>query len=241
MASRVLKLGVLVSGRGSNLQALLDAEAAGWLPARVVLVLSDVEDAPALERAKAHGVEALFIDPNSCDIEEKSMALLDERGVELICLAGFMRILSPGLVSRYLGRIVNIHPSLLPSFRGLRAQRKALRAGVRVAGCTVHFVSEEVDAGPIIIQASVPVLLSDTEESLAERILAQEHRIYPLAVKYIADGRVSLKEGRAVWRDFEEAEAGSIISPSERAPAEELWEGVSSRLPPPPGGSGSSL
>lgn len=238
MTSRVLKLGVLVSGRGSNLQALLDAEAAGWLPARVFLVLSDVEEALALERARARGVEALFIDPSSGDFEAKAMALLDERGVELICLAGFMRILSPRFVRHYLGRIVNIHPSLLPSFRGLRAQRKALRAGVRVSGCTVHFVTEEVDAGPIIIQASVPVLLSDTEESLAERILAQEHRIYPLAVKYIAEGRVSLREGKALWQGFEEAEAGPIISPSERAHAEELWEGVPSRLPPPPGGAG---
>ncbi len=149
-----------------------------------------------------------------------------------------MRILSPGFVRRYRGRIINIHPSLLPSFRGLRAQRKALRAGVRVAGCTVHFVTEEVDAGPIIIQASVPVLLSDSEESLAGRILRQEHRIYPLAVKYIAEGRVSLREGRAVWQDFEEAEAGPIISPSERAHARELWEGVPSRLPPPPGEEG---
>ena len=191
------RLAVLASGRGSNLQALLNAQADPGHPAEVVRVLSDVEDAPALDRARRAGVEAVWVDPRGGDFDRRLVRAIEKADAGLICLAGYMRVLSEEVVARFGGRIVNIHPSLLPAFPGLHAQRKALRAGVRVAGCTVHFVDEGVDTGPIILQAAVPVLPEDDEEILSRRILRYEHRIYPLAVRLIAGGRVRL-EGRRV-------------------------------------------
>ncbi|HHV79452.1 MAG TPA: phosphoribosylglycinamide formyltransferase [Firmicutes bacterium] len=195
------RVGVLVSGRGSNLQALLDACASGSVPAKVVLVISDKPNAAALEKARAAGVEALAIEPARVggmrQFEVQAVTALKSKGVELVCLAGFMRVVSPAFLKEFPGRVLNIHPSLLPSFPGLDAQKQALEYGVKVTGCTVHFVDEQVDHGPIVIQAAVPVLEGDTVESLSERILEQEHKIYPEAVRLFATGRLKL-EGRRV-------------------------------------------
>ncbi|HXG15054.1 MAG TPA: phosphoribosylglycinamide formyltransferase [Calidithermus sp.] len=201
MRSRPLAVGVLASGRGSNLQALLDAAARPGYPARVVIVIADRERAPALARAEAAGVPAVFLDPKGYEDRAAYDAALSERleraGVELVCLAGFMRILGPAFVRAWRGRVMNIHPALLPAFPGLHAQRQALEYGVKVAGATVHFVDEGVDSGPIILQAAVPVEPDDTEETLSARILAEEHRLYPEAVRLYAEGRLQV-EGRRV-------------------------------------------
>lgn len=201
MGSKVIKLGVLVSGRGSNLQSIIDHIEEGKLSAKIMVVISDKENAYALERAKKHGIPAVFINPaeysSKEDFEKAIGDELEKREVELICLAGFMRILSPYFVNRFRNRIINIHPALLPSFPGLHAQRQAVDYGVKLAGCTVHFVDESVDGGPVIIQAVVPVFDDDTDETLSERILRYEHKIYPMAIKLIAEGRVKL-EGRKV-------------------------------------------
>jgi len=196
-----LRVGVLVSGRGSNLQALLDAAARPGYPARVVVVVGDQEQAPALARARAGGVAAVWLNPKDFgDRVAYDVALgraLDEHRVGLVCLAGFMRILTGGFVRAFSGRILNVHPSLLPAFPGLHPQRQALDHGVKLAGATVHFVDEGVDSGPIILQSSVAVDADDTEESLSERILAVEHRLYPEAVRLFAEGRLTLA-GRKV-------------------------------------------
>ena len=189
-----LRVGVLASGRGSNLQAILDATRLPDFPARVVVVIADRERAMALERAAGAGVPGVFLDPKAYGDRETYdaalLACLEEHGVELVCLAGFMRILGAAFVRRLRGRLINIHPSLLPAFPGLHAQRQALHHGVKVAGATVHFVDEGVDTGPIIAQASVPVRDDDTEESLSERILVQEHRLYPDVIRRLAEGGV---------------------------------------------------
>ena len=196
-----LGLGVLASGRGSNLQAILEACARPDFPARVVVVVADRERAPALEHARQHRVPAIWLNPKDfgdrAAYDEALRRLLDEHRVGLVCLAGFMRILTPGLVRAYAGRIVNVHPSLLPAFPGLAAQRQALAYGVRVAGATVHFVDDGVDTGPIILQASVPVHPDDTEETLSARILLEEHRLYPDAIRLFAEGRLTIA-GRKV-------------------------------------------
>jgi phosphoribosylglycinamide formyltransferase-1 len=196
-----LALGVLVSGRGSNLQAILDACARPDFPARVVVVISDRERAVALERARAAGVEALWVNPKDfADREAFDVALVHEltaRQVGLVCHAGFMRILSPTYVRALAGRALNIHPSLLPAFPGLHAQRQALDHGAKVSGATVHFVDEGMDTGPIVLQAAVPVEPGDTEDTLAARILIQEHRLYPEAIRLFAEGRLRI-EGRRV-------------------------------------------
>ena len=194
-------IGVLVSGRGSNLQAILEACARPGFPAHVAVVISDRERAVALERARAAGVEALWINPKDfADREAFDRALVQElnaRGVGLVCSAGFMRILSPVYVRAFAGRSLNIHPSLLPAFPGLHAQRQALDHGVKVAGATVHFTDEGMDSGPIVLQAAVPVEPGDTEETLSARILVQEHRLYPEAIRLFAEGRLRI-EGRRV-------------------------------------------
>jgi len=200
-----LRVGVLASGRGSNLQALLDASARPGYPAEVVLVISDRERAAALDRARAAGVEALFVNPKDFgDREAFDLALVREftaRGVGLVCNAGYMRILSVAYVRAFAGRAMNIHPSLLPAFPGLHAQRQALEHGVKVAGATVHFVDDgPVDTGPIILQASVPVQADDTEDSLSARILAEEHRLYPEAVRLFAEGRLEVVGRRVIIR-----------------------------------------
>ena len=196
-----LALGVLASGRGSNLQALLEACARPGFPARVAVVISDRERAPALEHARGAGVEALWVNPKDFgDREAFDLALVHElrsRGVGLVCHAGFMRILSPAYVRAFAGRALNIHPSLLPAFPGLHAQRQALDHGAKVSGATVHFIDEGVDTGPIVLQAAVPVEPSDTEETLSARILVEEHRLYPEAVRLFAEGRLHI-QGRRV-------------------------------------------
>lgn len=199
--NKPLPIAVLVSGRGTNLQAILDAINEGWLTARVVVVISDNPRAYALERAKAAGVPAFTLLPadfaNKEEYEENLVRLCKEHGAEAVALAGYMRILGAKFLQAFPSRVVNIHPSLLPSFPGLRAQKQALEYGVRYSGCTVHFVDEGVDSGPIILQAVVPVLPDDTEESLSERILLQEHRLYPRALQLLAEGRLVI-EGRRV-------------------------------------------
>jgi phosphoribosylglycinamide formyltransferase 1 len=196
-----LAVGVLASGRGSNLQSIIDACRAPDFPARVAVVVSDREAAAALERARAAGIEAVFVNPKDFgDRDAFDAALvrtLEARDVRLVCHAGYMRILSPSYVRAFAGRALNIHPSLLPAFPGLHAQRQALAYGVKLAGATVHFVDEGVDTGPIVLQASVPVAADDTEETLSARILAQEHRLYPQAIRLFAEGRLKI-EGRHV-------------------------------------------
>jgi phosphoribosylglycinamide formyltransferase-1 len=200
-----LAVGVLVSGRGSNLQALLDACAAPGFPARITIVISDREHAPALERARAAGVEALWINPKDFpDREAFDRALvreLEARKVGLVCSAGFMRILSPVYVRAFAGRALNIHPSLLPAFPGLHAQRQALDHGVKLAGATVHFVDDALDGGPIVLQASVPVEPDDTEATLSARILVEEHRLYPAAVRLFAEGRLEIVGRRVIVKE----------------------------------------
>lgn len=197
-----LNIAVLISGRGSNLQSIIDNVENGYIPnACVSVVISDKKDAYGLERAMDHGINAVFIDPAAYQSKEYfENALLDvlaRFSTDVLLLAGFMRILGSSVIKAYSNRIMNIHPALLPSFKGLHAQKQALDYGVKIAGCTVHFVDEGMDSGPIILQKSVPVLDSDTEKSLSERILAQEHIIFPEAVKLFAEGRLDIK-GRRV-------------------------------------------
>jgi phosphoribosylglycinamide formyltransferase-1 len=196
-----VRLGVLASGRGSNLQAIIDAIEKRSLEAAVAVVISNKADVSALERARRHGVPAIFLDPKATPGREQYDTLLLERlrehDAELIVLAGYMKIVTRVLLDAYPNRIMNIHPSLLPAFPGLTAQKQALDWGVKFAGCTVHFVTEGVDAGPIIRQAGVPVFESDTEETLSARILSEEHRIYTEAIQLFAEGRLSV-EGRIV-------------------------------------------
>lgn len=203
--SATLAVGVLASGRGSNLQALLDACRRPGYPAHIAVVISDRKDAAALERARAAGVEALWIDPRDFrDRESFDATLVQEleaRKVGLVCLAGFMRILSPACVRALAGRALNIHPSLLPAFPGLRAQRQALEHGAKVSGATVHFVEEGVDAGPIVLQAAVRVEPDDTEATLSARILVEEHRLYPEAVRLFAEGRLTVVGRRVIVKE----------------------------------------
>jgi phosphoribosylglycinamide formyltransferase 1 len=196
MRSTPLVLGVLASGRGSNLQAIIDAIDAGRCPARVAVVVSDRKDAPALDRARRAAIRGAHLDPRAfpdrAAFDEAVAGVLDEWGVELVCLAGYMRLLSPEFVRRYRGRILNVHPALLPTFPGLHAQRQALEHGVKVSGATVHFVDEGVDTGPIVLQSAVPVLEGETEASLTARILVEEHRLYPEAIRLYAEGRLEV-------------------------------------------------
>jgi len=209
-----LRVGVLASGNGSNLQAIIDASRQGLIDVEVAVVVSDVPDARALKRAREADVPALHIDPGprrtrlTSGAEAEYARVLEEHEVDVVALAGFMRILHDDFLCRFDGRIVNIHPSLLPSFPGLDAQRQALEHGVKWTGATVHFVDAGVDTGPIIVQSAVPVEQGDTRDSLAERILREEHRIYPLALQLIAEGRVSL-EGRRTCVDRTAAAATS--------------------------------
>jgi phosphoribosylglycinamide formyltransferase 1 len=196
MDVRPVALGILASGRGSNLQAILDAIAAGRCPARVAVVVSDRPDAPALARARGAGVEAVHVDPRfhpeRAAFDRVVAGVLEKHAVQLVCLAGYMRLLSPGFVAAFRGRIFNVHPALLPAFPGLHPQRQALQHGVKVAGATVHLVDEGTDTGPIVLQAAVPVLEGDTEESLAARILVEEHRLFPEAIRLYAEGRLEV-------------------------------------------------
>jgi phosphoribosylglycinamide formyltransferase-1 len=192
---------ILLSGRGSNFMVLSDAIEAGKVPARIAVVVSNKPEAPGLERARSRGYKAVCVP--SAGMERESfdrlvVAELRAENVDFVCLAGFMRLLSPWFVSQYPMRILNIHPSLLPAFPGVHAQRQALTWGAKVTGCTVHFVDEELDHGPIIVQYPVPVLEDDTEESLSARILVHEHQIYPEALKIVCEGRYRLDGRRLV-------------------------------------------
>ena len=201
-----LNIGILVSGRGSNMLAIIRSIEKGKVKgAKVAVVISDKREAKALESAMRHGIDAVWLDPaeaaSRLDYDRRLLDILAEKGVTpksgLLLLAGFMRLLSPEFVDAFRGRIMNIHPALLPSFPGMRAQEQALQHGAKVSGCTVHFVVPEVDSGPIILQSAVKVEEADTPESLSARILKQEHRIYPLAVKLFVEGRLKI-EGRKV-------------------------------------------
>jgi len=191
-----LRLGVLASGNGSNLQALIDACGTPDFPAKIEVVISNVPTAQALERARKAGIPALVVDhrahPGRDSFEKELLGVLSKHQTGVLCLAGFMRILSPDFLRSFPGRILNIHPALLPSFPGLHGARQALAHGVKITGCTVHLVDAGTDTGPIVVQAAVPVLPGDDEATLAARILVEEHRIYPLAVRAVAEGAVSL-------------------------------------------------
>lgn len=201
----MLKLAVFASGRGTNLQAIIEATGAkdGQLAglAEIALVVADRRSAYALERAKAHGIQTAVLRPRDFpdrEAHDRAIAeLLEREGVQLLCLAGYMRLFTPAFIARYAGRIINVHPALLPAFPGLDVQRKALEHGVKVSGCTVHFVDEGTDTGPIIIQRAVPVLEDDTVETLSHRILEQEHVAYVAAIRLYAQGRLRI-EGRVV-------------------------------------------
>jgi phosphoribosylglycinamide formyltransferase 1 len=198
-----IRLGILVSGRGSNLQAIIDNIMSGALFAELAVVISDQPDAYALERAGKHGIPAVYVSAQGYKGRRDAYdALLVEelriRNVDLVCLAGFMRIITPKMIRAFPNRIVNIHPSLLPSFPGLHVQKAALAHGVKFSGCTVHFVDEGMDTGPIIIQAVVPILDADTEETLSARILKQEHVIYSRAIQLYAEGRLTIQGRRVV-------------------------------------------
>ncbi len=196
-----LKLAVLISGSGTNLQALIDACAEADYPATISLIISNTKNSGGLARAERANIPSLVI--RHTDFAERSAfddaltAALKAANVDLICLAGFMRVLGQPFVERWRDRVINIHPALLPAFKGLHTHRRALEAGVRIAGCTVHYVRAEVDVGPIIAQAAVAVLPGDNEESLGQRVLKQEHRLYPLAVELIARGQVRIEGGNA--------------------------------------------
>jgi phosphoribosylglycinamide formyltransferase 1 len=199
--SERLRVGVLASGRGSNFEAIVGAVEAGRLPVTMAVLVCDRPGAAVLDIARSRGVEALVLDPKpypSREAHDKAVvAALEERRVGLVCLAGYMRILSAGFVSHFEGRILNIHPALLPAFPGLHPQRRALEHGAKVSGATVHFVDEGTDTGPIVLQAAVPIREDDTEETLSARILREEHRIYPEAIRLFAEGRLRI-EGRRV-------------------------------------------
>lgn len=197
----MIRIAVLVSGRGSNLQAIIDSIENKYLQAQISVVISDIADAYALVRARTHGINAVHIDPGKFaskgSYETQIQGVLDSHCVQLVLLAGYMKILGKPLLTAYKNRILNIHPALLPAFPGLHAQEQAFKHGVKVAGCTVHFVDEELDGGPIILQKCVEVKEDDTEQILAKRILEQEHKIYPEAVKLFVENKLSI-EGRKV-------------------------------------------
>ena len=218
MSAARARLGVLVSGSGSNLQALLDACAQADFPAEIACVVSNVPTAFGLERARNAGVPAMALDHKAfgsrADFEQALGETLRKAGVEWVCLAGFMRLLSADFLSGFPGRVLNVHPALLPAFPGMHAQRQALERGVKIAGCTVHFVDAGTDTGPIIAQAAVPVLLDDTEATLAARVLKAEHHLYPLALRMVALNMARMEDGRTAFAETElvEQSAGGFVS-----------------------------
>ena len=215
-----LRVAVLASGRGSNLQAIIDAIEAGTVDARIVAVISNKKESAALERARKHGLRDLFVDPkpftgrpDSREAYDRALLeVLADVEAELVLLAGYMKIVTGLLVNAFANRMMNIHPSLLPSFPGLEVQKKAIEWGCKLAGCTVHFVTEGVDEGPIILQAAVPILDQDSPQSLAARILEQEHKLYPRAVQLFAQGKLRV-DGRRVFIEGGKPEGAAVISP----------------------------
>lgn len=218
-----LPVGILISGRGSNMAALVQAAAPDY-PARVAVVIANKADAQGLDFARRHGIPAVAIPhrdyPDKPSFEAAMTAELDRHGVQLVCLAGFMRLLSPVFIARWKDRLINIHPSLLPAYRGLHTHERALADGVRIVGCTVHHVVPDVDAGPIIAQAAVPVLPGDTPDSLAARVLTAEHLLYPHALALVADGRIGISDAGVTM--VEEGIAGDgvdrLFNPPLRTP-----------------------
>jgi len=213
-----VKIGVLVSGRGSNLQAIIDNIEEGLLPAEIAVVISDQPDAYSLERARKHNIPAVHISAKGYKgkREEYDALLvkeLQQHHVDLVCLAGFMRIITPTLIKAFPSRILNIHPALLPAFPGLHVQKAAIEHGVKFSGCTVHFVDEGMDTGPIIIQAVVPILDNDTEDSLSERILRQAHKIYSRAIQLYAEGRLKIEGWRVMVMNGRTATDDFVINP----------------------------
>lgn len=197
------RLGILISGRGSNFEAIARNVAAGTIPAEIAVVLSNRPDAAGIETARRLGLHTVVLPSRGLDRDVYDRALADEIErcqVDLVCLAGFMRLLSAGFIRRFPNRILNIHPSLLPAFPGLDAQHQALAHGVKIAGCTVHFVDEDLDAGPIVLQAAVPVLDDDTVATLSARILAEEHRIYSEAIRLVLEDRCAIEGRRVIVR-----------------------------------------
>ena len=198
----MINIGVLASGRGTNLQIIIEAIEEGKIEGRISIVISDNQDAFALKRAEQYNIDIRYINfkefKNREDYDKEIIKTLEEKKIDLVVLAGYMRILSPYFIRTYKNKIMNIHPALLPSFPGLHAQRQAVEYGVKISGCTVHFVDEGVDSGPIILQKAVEVKDNDTEESLAERILKEEHQIYPRAIQLFSQGRLIIK-GRKVF------------------------------------------
>ncbi len=205
MTSSSFKIGILVSGRGTNLQAIINAIENGELNARIAVVLSNKKEAPALERAQKKDIETVYLDPKQFagkkEFDRALIRELEDRRVDLVCLAGYMRILGQEFIRKFEGKIINIHPSLLPAFPGLDVQQKAIDHGVKFSGCTVHFVDEEVDSGPIILQAVVPVHESDNAETLAQRILIQEHLIYPRAIQMIVENRPHIENRKVSFKE----------------------------------------
>ena len=210
-----VKLGILISGSGTNLQAIIDAIERRALKAEIAIVISNRADAYGLERARHHGIKAELIEHRRFasreDFDRALASALKGAGVELVICAGFMRILSPVMLQEFPNRIMNIHPALLPSFPGVHVQKAALEHGVRFSGCTVHFMADTVDGGPIIIQAVVPVYDGDTEQTLSERILAQEHRTYPEAIALYQAGRLEIRGRRVYIRDYAENAAPDVL------------------------------
>jgi phosphoribosylglycinamide formyltransferase-1 len=215
--AKPVSIGVLISGSGTNLQSIIDAVEAKKLDAKIQLVLSNQADAYGLVRARNHGIPNEVLEhksfPSREAYDQTIVDLMRARGVELVVLAGFMRLLSPVFVKAYSNRIMNIHPALLPSFPGLHVQKKAVEHGVRFSGCTVHFVNEECDEGPIIIQAVVPVFADDTDETLAARILKEEHRIYPRAIQLYAEDRLRVDGRRVIIAGSAKDEGSVLIQP----------------------------
>lgn len=215
------RIGVLISGRGSNMEALLEAASDPAFPAEIVLVMSNNADAAGLETAARYGVQTAVVDhrPYGKDrarFEQALDAHMRAANVELVCLAGFMRVLTPVFVSAWDGRLLNIHPSLLPAYTGLHTHERALNDGVRVHGCTVHYVTPVLDVGPIVAQAVVPVMPGDTPDMLSARVLRQEHQLYPRALALIASGAARLEQNRVVYRDAEAAAKATLLTGTNR-------------------------
>ncbi len=221
------RVAILISGRGSNMASLIDAAAAPDFPARIAGVISSRADAHGLAIAAAKGIDTFVIPSKGVSRAENDAALdraLVGMGAELVCLAGYLRLLTDDFVAKWSGRMINIHPALLPLFKGLDTHRRALDAGVRIHGCTVHFVTPDMDDGPIIAQTAVPVLASDDAAMLGARVLAAEHKLYPLGLRLVADGRARMEGGRTVFADFSDdaAAGGTVTAPAPRGKAPDI-------------------
>ena len=213
------KVAILISGRGSNMAALIDAAASPDYPAEIVLVISNRADARGIAIAAAKGIATAIVPSKGMDRDAHDAEIgkaLEASGAEIVCLAGYLRLLTPGFVAKWQGRMINIHPALLPLFKGLDTHRRAIEAGMRIHGCSVHFVTPEMDDGPIIAQAAVPVLLDDDEESLGNRVLAAEHQLYPAALALVAGGKAKLVDGRTAFAGVSDGtdRGQRVIAPS---------------------------